>query len=392
MSLTDITARTDHARMSALDAARLRRHFPAVERMLYLDAAAQAPLALPVRAALDAFHDAALHTAGPKGPWLARVEEVRAKLGSLIGTSHSEVAFTKNASEGLNICAHGIAWEPGDNVLVAEGEHPNHAYAWLAQRSRGLEVRLVPAATGWLAADTFAPYLDGRTRAIALSHVAFHSGQRNDVAAISALARAHGAAVVVDATQSIGVLEIDAAALGATAIAAGGHKGLLAPHGVGFLHTAQADLVPTYVATAGVANVRPDLVAGPEPVELRADATRFEIGNFNLAGIHGLGAALDLLADAGIGRVERHVLSLGDQLIACADERGVDLVGPREQEHRSHIYVLRLTDPRWPGFFADEGVRVSTVRDGIRVSFGLFSTCDDVTRFAEVLRRGLRRA
>lgn len=363
-----------------LDNAHLRRQFPAVERELYLDAAFQTPLCLPVRSALDAFHDTAVAAAGPKARWLERAEQVRAKLATLIGAAPEEVAFTKNTSEALNICANGLRWESGDNVLLVEGEHPNHAYAWLAKRPAGLEVRQVPTDKGWLDADTFAPYVDARTRAIGLSHVMFHSGQRNDVAGIAEL----GVPVVVDAMQSVGVMALDLT--GATAIAAGGHKGLLTPQGIGFLR-APAALSPTYVATAGVANVPPGLVAGDEPIELHADARRFEIGNLNLAAIHALGAALELLDGIGVARIEEHVLDLGDRLIACADELGIDVVGPRERRRRSHIYVLDLPGPRWPRFLAERGVRVSTVRDGIRVSFGLYSIADDVEQFAEVLRR-----
>lgn len=332
-----------------LDNAHLRRQFPAVERELYLDAALQTPLCLPVRSALDAFHDTAVAAAGPKERWLARAEEVRARLAALIGAAPDEVAFTKNTSEGLRIGADGLRWEPGDNVLMVEGEHPNHAHVWLSKRPAGLEIRRVPADKGWLDAGTFAPHVDARTRAIGLSHVMFHSGQRNDVAGIAEL----GVPVVVDAMQSAGVLALDLS--GATAVAAGGHKGLLTPHGIGFLR------------------------APP-------DARRFELGNLNLAGIHALGAALELLDDIGVARIEDHVLDLGDRLIACADELGIGIVGPRERRRRSHIHVLDLPGPRWPRFLAERGVRVSAVPDGIRVSFGLYSTADDVDRLAEVLR------
>ncbi|MFE7034491.1 aminotransferase class V-fold PLP-dependent enzyme [Streptomyces sp. NPDC057621] len=379
--------------MSVVIDSGLRAQFPAADKLLYLDSAHQTPLSRPVRAALDSFYDQALFTAGPKTNWLRRVEEVRVQLASFLGVGAQEIAFTKNTSEGLNIAAHGVSWEPDDNVLLLEGEHPNNAYAWLSQRQHGLQVRLVPQDKKWADADTFAPYIDERTRAIAVSHVMFHSGQRNDIAAIAGLARRHNVAVIVDAMQSVGVLEVDARALGVSALASGCHKGLLVPQGLGFLHT-PCDVVefpPTYVAAAGVANARADLVAGPDPVELRAGARRFEIGNFNLPAIHALGAALDLLEHVTTAQVEEHVLSLGDQFLTRLDGLGIALVGPAERERRSHIYVLELTDPGWPEYFAAENVRLSPVRDGIRVSFGLYNTADDVERFSDILQRGLAR-
>jgi cysteine desulfurase / selenocysteine lyase len=119
-----------------LDNAEIRAYFPAAGKMLYLDAAHQTPLAGPVRARLDSFFDEAQLTAGPKSGWLVRIEQVRAQLAKLLGAAADEVAFTKNTSEGLNIAAHGLTWQPGDNVVLLESEHPNNAYAWLSHVER----------------------------------------------------------------------------------------------------------------------------------------------------------------------------------------------------------------------------------------------------------------
>ncbi|WP_449432495.1 aminotransferase class V-fold PLP-dependent enzyme [Pseudomonas putida] len=369
--------------------ASVREQFPAVENMLYLDAAHQTPLSVPVKAELDAFYTAALNYAGPKYGWLNRVEEVRAKLAAFIGAKADQIAFTKNTSEGLNICASGLQWEAGDNVLLLDTEHPNNAYAWLSKREEGLEVRLVPSDKKWADADTFAPYVDERTRAIAISHVMFHNGQRNDMASITTFAKSKGIAVIADSMQSVGVFPIDVKELGATAIASGSHKGLLTPQGLGFLYTESKDILPTYVSNAGVANARADLVPVSEPITLRDNAHRFEIGNFNLPAIHALGGALDLINSIGLENVAEHVLGLGDELIKVCDELGVELVGPREREFRSHIYVLDLTEPEWAEFFKSENIRLSPVRDGIRVSFGIYNTTDDVTRFGNALKKGI---
>jgi selenocysteine lyase/cysteine desulfurase len=122
---------------------------------------------------------------------------------------------------------------------------------------------------------------------------------------------------------------------------------------------------------------------------LRANAHRFEIGNFNLPAIHALGGALDLIESIGLPGISEHLLSLGDRLIEHTGQLGLGLAGPREREHRSHIYVLDLPDTRWPAFVAEAGARLSPVRGGLRVSFGIYNTGDDVDRLAEILARGL---
>ncbi|KAJ5379529.1 pyridoxal phosphate-dependent transferase [Penicillium cosmopolitanum] len=95
----------------------------------------------------------------------------------------------RDTTEGLNSFIRGIEFTPGDNVAILDSEHPNHAHGWMALREAGLEVRQVPTIpesekTGNVVeadAETFAPYVDGRTRAIGLSSVIFHSGQKKDI-------------------------------------------------------------------------------------------------------------------------------------------------------------------------------------------------------------------
>jgi selenocysteine lyase/cysteine desulfurase len=374
---------------ATFDPAAIRREFPVVQRMLYLDSAHQTPLATSVRAALESFYDEGHDYAGPKPVWLARVEQVRERIARLIGADPSEIAFTKNTSEGLNIAANAMPLAPGDNVLMIDGDHPNNAYAFLNLRRKGVDVRFVPLRGDTATAETFAPHIDRRTRAISLSHVTFHAGHRFDIEGIGRLARDKGIYFSVDAMQSVGVVPLDVGKSGASMVAFGCHKGLLVPQGLGVLYAraGQSELQPAYLAVAGLADPPADLVARVDNMQLRADAGRFEIGNFNLPDIHGLAASLALIEAIGVETIYSHVLDLGDRLIQHLDDLGVRLVGPRTRTCRSHIYVLDLPAEAWVGYLAEEKVRVSPERDGIRVSFGVFNTIEDVDRFAEIVRR-----
>ena len=125
----------------------VRKEFPAVERMVYLDFGFQTPLARPVKAAIELFLREGFETAGPKSVWLDRVEQTRAKLARFLGVSADEIAFTKNTSESMNIAANALPLRAGDNVLMIRGDHPNNAYAFLNLQRKGVEVRL-PAYDG----------------------------------------------------------------------------------------------------------------------------------------------------------------------------------------------------------------------------------------------------
>lgn len=375
--------------MADFDVAAVRREFPVVQRMLYLDAAHQTPLATSVHAALESFYREGLENAGPKPVWLRRVEEVRARIAKLIGAEPSEIAFTKNTSEGLNIAANAIPFAPGDNVLMVEGDHPNNAYAFLNLCRKGVEVRFVPMRGETANAGTFADHIDERTRAISLSHVTFHAGHRFDIEEIGDLTQKIGIYLVIDAMQSVGVVPIDVAKNSASMIAFGCHKGLYVPQGLGMLYVRKglSELQPTYLAMAGLAHPPSDLIAPAENMQLRTDAGRFELGNFNLPGIHALAASLTLIESIGVERINEHVLDLGEYLIKQLDELDIGLIGPRAGTHRSHIYVLDLAVEEWLQYLADENVRVSPERGGIRVSFGLFNTKNDVDKLAETIRR-----
>ena len=371
------------------DIAAVRREFPVTKRMLYLDSAHQTPLAASVRAALESFYSEGHENAGPKPVWLRRVEEVRARVARLIGAEPSEIAFTKNTSEGLNIAANALPLTSGDNVLMIHGDHPNNAYAFLHLRRKGVETRFVPLTGETADASTFAASINERTRAISLSHVTFHAGHRFDIAGIAELCRQRRLYLVVDAMQSAGVLPLDVSSIGPSMLAFGCHKGLLVPQGLGILYARQSldELEPAYLAAASLAEPPADFIARPDRMGLRAGAGRFEIGNFNLPDVHALAAALDLIEGVGVANIAEHVLDLGDHLISRMDELGIRIVGPRTRKNRSHIYVLDLPGEEWPEYFDSNNVRISPERDGIRISFALFNTTAEVDQLVEIIRR-----
>lgn len=371
------------------DVAAIRREFPAVENMVYLDSGFQTPLSRPVRAAYQRFLDEGYATAGPKQVWLDRMEETRAKVARLMGAAPHEIAFTKNTSESMNIAANALPLRAGDTVLMIDGDHPNNAYAFLNLRRKGVEVAFIPM-TQIVDAESFRPYVDARTRAISMSQVTFHAGHKFDVESVGRLCAEKGLYFVVDVMQGIGVVPLDVKALGAAFVGSGTHKGLLVPQGLGLLYwnAELTEMEPAYMAAVSLAEPPSDLIARSDNMALAPDAGRFELGNFNLPAIQGLGAALDLVESVGVENIQNHCLDLGDYLIERLDRAEIRLVGPRERRHRApHIYVLALPAEHWMEYLTRSGIRVSPERDGIRVSLGMFNTEADIDRLMEAVRR-----
>jgi len=370
------------------DVAAVRKSFPAAEHIVYLDSGFQTPLSLPVKEAYERFLREGLETAGPKQIWLKRLEETRAKVATFLGAKPHEIAFTKNTSESMNIAANALPLRAGDKILMIHGDHPNNAYAFLNLQKKGVEIVFIPM-TEVMDAESFRPHIDERTRAISMSHVTFHAGHRFDVESVGELCAQHSLYFVVDVMQGIGVVPIDAKAMKATFIGAGTHKGLLVPQGLGLLYwdATRTELEPVYLAAASLAEPPLDFIATPDNMALPATASRFELGNYNLPAIQGLGAAIDFINAVGIEKIQRHCFDLGDYLIEHLDQLDVGLVGPRDRQHRApHIYVIALPAADWLEYFTQNGIRVSPERDGIRVSLGMFNTMADIDGLIEAIR------
>ncbi|WP_299847716.1 aminotransferase class V-fold PLP-dependent enzyme [uncultured Paracoccus sp.] len=370
------------------DVEAIRKLFPAVEKMTYLDSGFQTPMSRPVRDALETFIREGFETAGPKSVWLDRLEETRAKVAAFLNTAPQEIAFTKNTSEAMNIAANALPLKAGDNVLMIHGDHPNNAYAFLNLKKKGVEIRVIPM-TETIDAESFRPHIDANTKAISMSHVTFHAGHRFDIESVGQLCKEKNLYYILDIMQAVGVVPIDAKKVGATFIGSGTHKGLLVPQGLGLLYwdRTRTELEPAYLAAISLERPPADFIARPDDMAPALTAGRFELGNFNLPAIQALGAALDLINSVGIEKIGAHCFDLGDRLIAGLDKLGVKLVGPREREHRApHIYVAALPADNWLGYFASKEVRVSPERDGIRISLGMFNTEADVDRFLKVVK------
>ncbi|MER8912129.1 aminotransferase class V-fold PLP-dependent enzyme [Mesorhizobium sp. M0854] len=372
----------------------VRKLFPVVERMTYLDSGFQTPMSTPVKHAFEAFIKESYETAGPKSVWIDRMEEARAKVAALLNAATEEIAFTKNTSEAMNIAANALPLKAGNNVLMIHGDHPNNTYAFLNLKKKGVEVRFIPM-TEIVNADSFGPHLDANTKAISISHVAFHAGHRFDIESVGVLCKEKNLYFVVDIMQAVGVVPIDAKKVGATFIGSGTHKGLLVPQGLGLLYwdRTRTELEPAYLAAISLENPPADFIARPDDMAPAPTAGRFELGNFNLPAIHGLGAALDLINDIGIENVQAHCFDLGDRLIAGLDALNIKLVGPRDRSNRApHIYVAALPADEWIDYFASKDVRVSPERDGVRISLGMFNTGSDVDRVLDVIKERGKKA
>jgi len=224
--------------------------------------------------------------------------------------------------------------------------------------------------------------LDERTLLVPVSHVLFKSGEIQDAAAIVARAHEAGAHVVLDAYQSAGIVPLDVTALNVDFAVGGSVKWLCGGPGNGWLYV-RPDLAerlePTY--TGWQAHEQP--FGFEEEMRYAHGAARFLTGTPNVPALYAATAGYDLIEEIGVERIRANSLRQTDLLLSLADERGFEVVSPRDPARRGGTVTVRV--PEFPAVhreLAERQILCDFRPDaGIRLGPHYFTT-DDELRFA----------
>jgi cysteine desulfurase/selenocysteine lyase len=388
------------------DVSLIRKDFPILERevrpgvpLVYLDSAATSQKPLRV---LDAMRDynerhnanvhRGIHTLAEEAT--ALYEEARTKVAEFINApDRREVVFTKNSSEALNLLAHVLPFGPGDEVVITEMEHHSNIVPWqLACQRTGATLKWIGLTDdGRLDYADLDRVITDKTKVVAFVHQSNLLGTVNDVAAVTARARAVGAKVVVDGSQSVPHLPVDVATLGVDAVAFTGHK-MCGPTGIGVLW-ARLELLEEL----------PPFLGGGEMIDVvtmegstwAPPPHKYEAGTPPIAQAVGLGAAVDYLSELGMPAIHEHEVALTSYLLdGLSAVPGLRVVGPTTTDSRGGAvsFVLDGIHPHDVGQLLDESgvavrvghhcARPACLRYGIpatsRASLHLYSDSNDV--------------
>jgi cysteine desulfurase/selenocysteine lyase len=293
----------------------------------------------------------------------------------------------------LNLLAHVLPFGPGDEVVITEMEHHSNIVPWqLACQRVGATLRWIGLTDdGRLDYADLERVITDRTKVVAFVHQSNLLGTVNDVAAVTARARAGGAKVVVDGSQSVPHLPVDVAALGVDALAFTGHK-MCGPTGIGVLW-AKLELLEEL----------PPFLGGGEMIDVvtmegstwAPPPHKYEAGTPPIAQAVGLGAAVDYLSELGMSAIHEHEVALTSYLLdGLAAVPGLRVIGPTTTESRGGAvsFVLDGIHPHDVGQLLDESgvavrvghhcARPACLRYGIpatsRASLHLYSDQSDV--------------
>lgn len=376
--------------MSEPNWSKIREEFPTLANWNYLDCARKTiPPRCQERAMQDYTRDV-YENAGADAWSAVNVSETRAAMAELLGAKPTEIAFTKNTTEGLNIAAHGFDLRPGDNVVLTDLEHVANIWVWKHWEAKGVEIRLARNREGRLPLATFLECMDARTRVVSTAYVTYGNGYRVNLPELGRACRDRGARLVVDGVQGIGILSARLDTLGADVIASGGHKGLLGLTGSGFV----------YCREELVKELRADFVKQPsaEPTgkahvvsqfDYVRTAHRFESGNPNFLGIRVLRQGAEFLRSIGLDRIERRVRELTGTCLKLLKAAGLDSQTPDAWDERAHIINVVAPDATQLMERLREKHRVVTnVKDGaLRLSMSFYNNEEDLERAIRAIRQ-----
>lgn len=244
----------------ALDLPALRDALPALATATYLNTGGAGPLPMVCTRAIERSVAEGLAagraTLANYGGITARHDELRAEVAAVLGARVGEVAIAGSSTHALNMALWGIDWAEGDEVVTTNLEHPGilAPLRVLAAR-RGVIVRMLDLGDGARDLDEEVGAVAGpRTRAVALSHVAWSTGAVLDLEGAARAAARVGALVVVDGAQGVGAVPTDPRALGVDAYAVPGHKWLLGPEGLGALWVREESLERIGMTYSGISS------------------------------------------------------------------------------------------------------------------------------------------
>jgi len=269
-------------------------------------------------------------------------EEAHKKVAKFINASDpSEIIFTRNSTESINIVANGLKWRKGDKIVTTLIEHHSNFITWLRASKRfGLRVEIVrPDETGIFDLGEFEKAIDDQTRIVAVTGLSNVLGCVVPVREIAQIAHEHGSLILVDGAQSVPHMPTDVRKIECDFLAFSGHK-MLGPTGIGVLYI-RVELVPQVepLCIGGGTIRRVDL----DGYTLAESPMRFEAGTPPIAQAIGLVEAVEYLNRLGMEKVEEHDRKMAKAMQEGLNEiPGVKIYGPEDPKERLGIVSFNV--------------------------------------------------
>ncbi|MEM6391566.1 MAG: aminotransferase class V-fold PLP-dependent enzyme [Planctomycetota bacterium] len=327
--------------------------------------------------------------------FFAPAEQVRSGFAGLIRADAEGIALVPSVSYGIAVAARSLKVESGQTIIRLAQQFPSNVYAWdsLAKRQEARIVSVVYPVDHDLTAAVL-EHIGPDTAVVAIPPVHWYTGAAIDLIRVGGACREVGAALVLDATQSIGTVDFDVSAVQPDAMVTAGYKGLLGPYGLCYLYLAPHRRGGEPLEEAWLNRERSqDFGNLTDYCDLyRGGARRHDVGErANTVLLPMAQVALDHLHRWGSGRVSRYIAGLTDHVIACADEAGLSHTPKRFCSiNMVGVQLPSETSPEIGSRLAEYGAYVSIRKGRMRLSPHIYNSETEVERFFDILQQTLR--
>ncbi|HBA38796.1 MAG TPA: cysteine desulfurase CsdA [Deltaproteobacteria bacterium] len=403
---------------TVLDVARIREDFPILKQqvhgkpLVYFDNAATSQKPQVVIDTLNRYYateNANIHRGIHFLSELATAEyeETRNKVKRFLNASESrEIVFVRGTTEGINLVAQSYGrrfFKEGDEVVISAMEHHSNIVPWqMLCEQVGARLRVIPMNhDGELLLDEYERLLGARTKLVSVAHVSNALGTINPIGRIIESAHRRNIPVLVDGAQAAPHMKVDVQELDCDFYAFSGHK-LFGPTGIGVLYgkARHLEAMPPYQGGGDMISL-----VTFEKTHYNIIPYKFEAGTPHIAGVIGLGAAIDYVSGIGLDAVaayEGEVLAYATAQLSTI--QGLRIIGRAKEKASVLSFVLEGVHPHDIGTVLDrEGVAIRAghhcampvmQRFGVpataRASFAFYNTVEEVDVLVRAVRKVLK--
>ncbi len=388
---------------------KIREDFPILSKqILYFDNACMSLKPIQVIEKIREYYTEYTACAGRSSHKLAsKVEEEVAKsreeIKNFISSKYSsEIIFTRNTTEGINLVANSIGLKSGDEIIISDKEHNSNLLPWLKLRKDGIKVKVAESsADNAFNIENFKSSFSEKTKLVSVVHTSNLDGVTNPIKEIAKITHKNNALLLVDAAQSVPHKEVNVGDLDADFLAFSGHK-MLGPTGTGVLY-GKKELLE---------KMEQFIIGGETVIDSTYDSYRmeelpmkFEAGLQDYAGIIGLGEACRYLKRIGLKRIEEHEIKLNKLITELlAGNEKISIIGPGEAEKRGGIFSFNINgmDPPYVSRMLDASKSIMTrggahcvhswfnkhnIKGSVRASLYIYNTEEEAQIFAEEVKK-----
>lgn len=320
----------------------IRKDFPILENIVYLDNAATSLSPEPVLHAMNEFEHLYRANVGRALHRLAKFASQRylsahEKVAGFIGGENGTTVLTKNTTEAINMVASGQEWQKGDRIVTTVLEHHSNFLPWIRLRDKGVKVSLIrPKSDGSLNLSELDAAIDETTKLVAVTHASNVLGNVLPIKQIASICQKHGVKLLVDGAQSVPHIPVNVKDIGCDYLCFSGHK-MLGPTGTGILWMKEPGLNPFMVGGGMIDKV------SEEGYTLANGYQRYEAGTSHIAGMIGLAEAVDYLRKADMSVLQRQEEKLTHRLIKGLSEIDeVSIYGPVDNKNRIGVVSFNI--------------------------------------------------